>query len=58
MIYCTIGVLVYEAEQLWTSRTFDYFDIFATISGLIFAISIFKIISRKWEMENTEMPDL
>ena len=57
MIYCTVGVLVYETEQLWTSRTFDYLDILATISGLGLAILIFRVISRKWKLTTTEVLD-
>ncbi len=52
MIFCTVGVLVYETEQLWTLRTFDYLDIFATIFGLVIAISIYKVRSRKWKLKN------
>lgn len=55
MIFCTVGVLIYEFEQLWTSRTFDYLDIAATIFGLMFAIFIFKMISSKWKLENHEV---
>lgn len=54
MIFCSLGVLAYETEQILTSRTFDYHDILATIIGLVFAIFIFKVISRKWEIETPD----
>ncbi|MGM0582768.1 MAG: hypothetical protein ACQETL_18985 [Bacteroidota bacterium] len=49
MIFVTVGVLVYETEQIWTSRTFDYLDVLATIIGLGISIPIFKGLSNKDE---------
>ncbi|MEE4198608.1 MAG: hypothetical protein V2I54_13295 [Bacteroidales bacterium] len=42
MIFATCGILLYETEQLWTYRTFDFGDIAATLSGLGLAILIYK----------------
>ena len=47
MIFCTIGILAYEIEQIWTTRTFDYLDTAAIIFGLGLSILIFKRISKK-----------
>jgi hypothetical protein len=42
MMYGTTGVLVYEFEQVWTSRTFDYLDIAATIGAFGIALLVVK----------------
>jgi hypothetical protein len=36
----TLGALTYEAEQAWTSRAFDYYDIAATILALTLMLVI------------------
>jgi hypothetical protein len=36
----TLGTLVYELEQLWTSMNFDSFDILATFLALVFIVFI------------------
>ena len=43
----TTGILTYEIEQNWSSRTFDYLDIVATIIGLGISIFIFKIFVKR-----------
>jgi hypothetical protein len=57
MVFVAIGVLVYEAEQFWTSRTFDYLDILATIIGLGAAIFIYKLITSEKKSEHVEVLD-
>ena len=47
MIFCAIGAMTYEIEQFWTTRTFDYLDVLATIIGFGLSILIFKRISKK-----------
>lgn len=47
MIYTTCGILLYEVEQLWSYRTFDFLDIAATIAGLGLAILIYKRVRVK-----------
>ena len=47
MIFASCGILTYEIEQNWTSRTFDYLDIVATIIGLGISIFIFKIFVKR-----------
>ncbi len=42
MIAVTLGSLVYEVEQIWTKRTFDYMDLIAIITGFLLALIIFK----------------
>jgi len=42
-----IGLLAYEIEQYWTSRTFDKLDIIATIIGLVISILIFNMFVEK-----------
>ena len=42
MMAVTIGILFYEIEQIWTSRTFDYMDIIASLLGLGIAILVYK----------------
>ena len=46
MVFVTAGVLTYEIEQIWTSRTFDYLDILATVIGFGISILIFKGLSK------------
>ena len=47
MIFVSIGLLAYEIEQYWTSRTFDKLDIIATIIGLVISILIFNMFVEK-----------
>src|SRR6056297_3113646 len=47
MIYTTCGILLYEIEQLWSYRTFDFLDIAATLAGLGLAILIYKRVEVK-----------
>jgi len=47
MIYITSGVIIYEIEQIWTSRIFDYMDIIASVLGLVVAILIHKLMINK-----------
>ena len=47
MIFVTIGLLAYEIEQYWTSRTFDILDVVATIIGLVISILIFNMFVKK-----------
>jgi len=47
MISTTCGILLYELEQLWSYRTFDFLDIAATIAGLGLAILIYKRVEIK-----------
>ncbi len=47
MIFASCGILIYEIEQNWTSRTFDYLDIVATIIGLGISILIFKLFAKR-----------
>jgi len=42
MMAVTLGVLFYEIEQIWTSWTFDYMDIIASLLGLGVAVLILK----------------
>jgi len=44
-IVCTLGALVYELEQYWTSRVFDTYDIIATVLAITAMLVIHK---RKW----------
>lgn len=46
MIYVTVGLLIYEIEQNWTDRVFDYFDIIATVVGFVISILIFKYLKK------------
>lgn len=55
MIFGLIGVLAYETEQIWTSRTFDYLDILATFFGFGLAILIYKLIVGNLKFE-TDQP--
>jgi len=47
MIYTTCGILLYELEQLWSYRTFDFLDIAATLAGLGLAILIYQRVGVK-----------
>ncbi len=47
MLFVTIGILVYEFEQIWTSRTFDFFDVFATLIGFGISATIYKYLSNQ-----------
>ena len=47
MIAVSCGILVYELEQYWTDRTFDYFDIIATILGLGMSVLIFISLDKR-----------
>ena len=47
MIYNTCGILLYELEQLWSYRTFDFLDIAATLAGLGLAILIYQRVGVK-----------
>ena len=47
MIFVACGLLAYEIEQIWTSRTFDYLDIIATIIGLGISILILMRVIKK-----------
>ena len=51
MIFVTIGILIYETEQIWTSRTFDYLDIIATIVGL--GISVLIVSGKAKKCDNS-----
>ena len=51
-----LGALTYEAEQFWTSRFFDLFDVFATI--LAFIIFLFMHIGNIKMKKNITNEDL
>lgn len=55
MIFCTIGILLYEAEQIWTSRTFNFLDILATKLGLVLAIFIYRKLNRSLSLETPKV---
>ncbi|GHB55615.1 hypothetical protein GCM10008107_00390 [Psychrosphaera saromensis] len=38
----TCGALIYEFEQYWTSRVFDYNDVIATLLGLVLIVIIHR----------------
>ncbi len=57
MIFSTVGILLYETEQILTSRTFDYLDVLATIIGLVAAISIYKMINRREKLKTVDVID-
>ncbi len=52
MIFATIGILAYELDQIWTSRTFDFQDIIATLVGLGIAVLIFNRFDSKADSED------
>lgn len=52
MIAICAGVLIYEIEQNWTARTFDYYDIIASLLGLGISIIIFNLFSVKYLPED------
>lgn len=41
----TLGALAYEFEQYWSSRTFDLYDVIATILALV---TVLVVHHRKW----------
>ena len=47
MLFIAIGALIYELEQYWTSRTYDYKDILATVCGFCISILIFNLLVRR-----------
>ena len=40
--FLTLGALAYEFEQAFTSRTFDYYDVIATISALLVMLGVHR----------------
>ena len=47
MASVTLGILAYETEQIWTSKTFDYVDIIATLLGFGLSVLILIVTSKK-----------
>ncbi len=47
MASVTFGILIYETEQIWTARTFDYADIIATVFGFGLSVLILRSNSKK-----------
>lgn len=48
LIVCvTLGALVYEVEQLFSSRVFDIKDVIATVVGAIISLILYKHILRR-----------
>ncbi len=47
MGYGALGALAYEFEQIWTSRTFDFLDLFMVFAGYGVSVFIFKILTRR-----------
>lgn len=40
--FLTLGALAYEFEQAFTSRIFDYYDVFATILALLLMLGVHR----------------
>ncbi|GAC29476.1 hypothetical protein GPAL_2622 [Glaciecola pallidula DSM 14239 = ACAM 615] len=36
----TLGALLYEAEQAWTERVFDFYDVLATVFAYTIIMAI------------------
>lgn len=47
IMFVAIGVLAYEAEQIWTSRVFDYLDIAAVFLGFALSVLFYKKLTKK-----------
>ncbi|MRT94056.1 hypothetical protein [Ancylomarina sp. 16SWW S1-10-2] len=47
MASVSLGILAYETEQIWTSKTFDYADIIATLLGFGLSVLILNVTSKK-----------
>jgi len=43
IVSISCGSLVYEVEQIWSHRIFDYMDVIAIIIGFIVAVAIVKL---------------
>ncbi len=51
MIAISAGIVLFEMEQIRTSRTFDYYDIIANLIGLGISFIIFNKFSVKDSQE-------
>lgn len=47
MMFGALGALVYEAEQIWTNRTFDFYDVSMVFAGFGVSVLILRILTKK-----------
>lgn len=61
IFFCFLGSLIYEFEQVWSSRVFDIYDIIALLLGYLFALTIYNYgkpnISNTLELETSSSID-
>jgi len=63
IFFVFLGSLVYEFEQIWSSRVFDIYDIIALILGYLFALAVYNYYgkpsnsSNASELETTSLTD-